>query len=242
LNLGAPGDRRADDGTLWIELPVVSGPSPDVDVEVEPETALPFQAHSSRLGGAGHAWVNASGLEGLRLMRVRLRGGAAESGTKKKALAPSREAVAQRSADLSAAPDKAAEGDFDPDGAPDAGGSEHEAAELAADPDERRVPDSVGDAKASAAQKLPYTVRLYFAEPRRIGAGERVFDVFLQGRKVLEGFDVVREAGGPLRGVVREYRGVFAGDAMELRLEASGGERRYEPILCGLELHCEAER
>ena len=37
INLGAPGDRRADDGTLWIEYPVVGGPSPRVDITLGPD-------------------------------------------------------------------------------------------------------------------------------------------------------------------------------------------------------------
>ncbi len=30
INFGAPGDRRAEDGTLWLDFPSVGGPSPDV--------------------------------------------------------------------------------------------------------------------------------------------------------------------------------------------------------------------
>ena len=34
INLGAPGDRGADDGTLWLDYPSVGGPSPDIPVTV----------------------------------------------------------------------------------------------------------------------------------------------------------------------------------------------------------------
>ena len=53
-----------------------------------------------------------------------------------------------------------------------------------------------------------YTVRLTFVEPDRLAPGERVFDVSLQGETVLRDFDVCQEAGGPMRGVVREFKGV----------------------------------
>src|SRR5213080_2766844 len=36
INLGAPGDRKAADGTLWLEYPSVGGPSPSVGVRHTP--------------------------------------------------------------------------------------------------------------------------------------------------------------------------------------------------------------
>ena len=34
INLGAPGNRFGDDGTLWMEFPSVGGPSPDLPIRV----------------------------------------------------------------------------------------------------------------------------------------------------------------------------------------------------------------
>jgi hypothetical protein len=51
-------------------------------------------------------------------------------------------------------------------------------------------------------------VRLHFAETEGRAAGGRVFDVALEGRQVLKGFDPAAEAGGPGRAVVREFRDV----------------------------------
>lgn len=158
LNFGAPGDRRAEDGTLWLEWPSVAGKSPAVKVRVEPEDARPFRRHSSALGGEGHAWVAASGLEGLESVAVTL------------------------------------------------------------DP--------------SARGERAYTVRLFFAEPADRAPGERVFDVALQGRPVLQEFDIARDGGGPRRGVVREFRGVKAGKELEVTFRARAGD----PLLCGLEV------
>ena len=55
--------------------------------------------------------------------------------------------------------------------------------------------------------KPTYTVRLYFAEPDELKPGERVFDVLLGGRKVLENFDVAAAAGGPIAALSASSRG-----------------------------------
>jgi outer membrane protein assembly factor BamB len=77
INFGAPGDRQSDDGTLWLEYPAVGGPSPDVPVKVEPEGVRWFRHHSSIMQGGALPWVAASGVTGLREVRVSL--GSAES-------------------------------------------------------------------------------------------------------------------------------------------------------------------
>lgn len=74
INLGAPGDRMADDGTLWLDWPSRGGPSPNLPVEIR---ALEigagrveyFRRHSSLAradpGRGQLAWVAASGARGL---------------------------------------------------------------------------------------------------------------------------------------------------------------------------------
>lgn len=74
LNFGAPGDRRADNGTMWFEYPVTGGPSPDLDVTIEPADAEWFLHHSIRMRGDGLNWVCASGVENARRIAVPLRG------------------------------------------------------------------------------------------------------------------------------------------------------------------------
>lgn len=80
-----------------------------------------------------------------------------------------------------------------------------------------------------------YTVRLYFMEPDPVEAGQRVFDVRLQGQVVLRDFDVVKAAGGSLRGVVREFKSVLLNPQLEVRLEKSPAAV-LAPVLCGVEL------
>ena len=71
LNFGAPGDRRTDDGTLWLAHPAVGGPSPKVEVRTEPAAPEYFYRHSVCIeGGEGWPWVGASGVKGLQRVSV----------------------------------------------------------------------------------------------------------------------------------------------------------------------------
>ncbi len=69
INFGAPGDRRGDDGLLWIEYPVVAGSSPPVSIELNPEASF-FQKHSSTMGGTDVPWILASGVQGVTDIRI----------------------------------------------------------------------------------------------------------------------------------------------------------------------------
>lgn len=84
-----------------------------------------------------------------------------------------------------------------------------------------------------------YTVRLHFAEPDAIDAGQRVFDIALQDRTVRKRFDIAAEAGEPGRAVVVEFTQVNLVDdgELEVRFRASGGNR--PPLLSGLEVFAE---
>ncbi len=63
INLGAPGDRRADDGTLWLEHPGVGGESPEVTVEIKGEKVDYFRRHSAQVDTEQPLpWVAASGV------------------------------------------------------------------------------------------------------------------------------------------------------------------------------------
>jgi hypothetical protein len=72
INLGAPGDRLSDDGTLWLEYPNVGGPAPDIPVSITPENPEWFRHHSSRINGDGLKWVAASGCKGLESLTITL--------------------------------------------------------------------------------------------------------------------------------------------------------------------------
>jgi len=71
INFGAPGDRKAEDGTLWLESPSVGGLSPPVDVHVAGKTLKYFRKHSGFVEGPMN-WVTASGLAGVDAVSVKL--------------------------------------------------------------------------------------------------------------------------------------------------------------------------
>ncbi|MEK6250162.1 MAG: malectin domain-containing carbohydrate-binding protein, partial [Planctomycetales bacterium] len=172
INLAAPGDRQADNGTLWLDfpavgqhnyrLPNVSGPSPDIPVSLVGSDDLKwFREHPSQLEGEEEAWIAASGAEGLRSMTI-----------------------------------------------------------------------SLGE---EVREKRAYQVRLYFAEPNPITAGERVFSVALEGDTVLENLDVVKETGGPKRIMVKQFDHVVAGSDLTIDLTPVAGQT----LLCGVEVVAE---
>ncbi|MCX6901566.1 MAG: PQQ-binding-like beta-propeller repeat protein [Verrucomicrobia bacterium] len=65
INLGAAGDRIADDGTLWLEYPSAGGISPQLPVTITGDTRNIFRRHASAVTGSGPAWVVASGLRDI---------------------------------------------------------------------------------------------------------------------------------------------------------------------------------
>ena len=88
-------------------------------------------------------------------------------------------------------------------------------------------------AKGSPAAK--YTVRLHFAESEDARSGERLFTVFLQDKPVLSDFDIVREARGPGKAIVREFRGVVVADDLKIHMSPSGQAANRTPLLCAFE-------
>jgi len=88
------------------------------------------------------------------------------------------------------------------------------------------------------AEPRPYTVRLYFAETEDVQIGQRRFNIALQGKPVLEGFDIVREAGQVNRTVVKEFQGIDVKDDLKVLL-APTTEASAAPLLCGIEILAE---
>jgi hypothetical protein len=70
---------------------------------------------------------------------------------------------------------------------------------------------------------LEVTVRLFFAELEGLSAGDRIFDVAIQGNPVLKRFDISQEAGGDLRGVVKEFRGVTSDGQIKISFTSHAG-------------------
>jgi outer membrane protein assembly factor BamB len=72
INFGAPGDRRAEDGTLWIDYPSVGGRSPDVPIQIEGDDLQYSRRHASGVGDHKLAWVAASGVTGARKVVIKI--------------------------------------------------------------------------------------------------------------------------------------------------------------------------
>ena len=80
-----------------------------------------------------------------------------------------------------------------------------------------------------------YTVRLHFAETAdpKAGPGDRVFDVAVGDTVVLPALDLLKEAGGFARPVVREFKGLRpTGGVLEVATRAGTGT----PVINGIEI------
>ena len=77
-----------------------------------------------------------------------------------------------------------------------------------------------------------YDVRLYFSEPEDLEPGERLFNVALEGKPVLESFDIVKEAGGRNRVLIKAFENVQAGATLQIDLTAIQGKT----LLSGVEV------
>ncbi|MFQ6096416.1 MAG: PQQ-binding-like beta-propeller repeat protein [Armatimonadota bacterium] len=96
----------------------------------------------------------------------------------------------------------------------------------------------VSFAEPAEGERRSYRIVMHFAELDEVKPGQRVFDVRIQGRTVINGLDVVREAGGRNVALVREISGVRARDSVTLELIPASEE---PPIISGLEVYEEAE-
>ena len=92
--------------------------------------------------------------------------------------------------------------------------------------------------KGAFEQPRPYTVRLFFAETEEYEIGERLFNISIQGRQVMEAFDIVKEAGGINRPVMKEFKGINVKDDLKITL-TPGAESQAGPLLCGIEIVAE---
>ncbi|MBL7188143.1 MAG: PQQ-binding-like beta-propeller repeat protein [Phycisphaerae bacterium] len=92
--------------------------------------------------------------------------------------------------------------------------------------------------KGAFEKPRSFTVRLYFAEIAGCEAGRRIFDVSLQGRRVLEDFDIAKEAGGTNRSVVKEFKGIGVKDDLRVTLTPAG-TAKAGPLLNGIEIIAE---
>ena len=81
-----------------------------------------------------------------------------------------------------------------------------------------------------------YTIRLYFVELQPKAAGERIFSVEIQGKPVLQNFDIVKETGGVERDIVKTIGGVHVKDKLVIGFQPSELAPDSQAILSGIEI------
>jgi hypothetical protein len=74
INLNAPGDRVAPDGTLWLDFPSSGGKSPDILIKYDSLQTRGIRKHSLSMHSGVYAWVAASGLSGQLDFEINLTG------------------------------------------------------------------------------------------------------------------------------------------------------------------------
>jgi hypothetical protein len=91
---------------------------------------------------------------------------------------------------------------------------------------------------AKAPPERSFTVRLHFAEIEDAKPGQRVFNVAIQDKTVLEKLDVVREAGGVNKPLVKEFNNVKASSQIVIGLtpDAGASRRGGPPVISGMEV------
>jgi outer membrane protein assembly factor BamB len=180
INFGAPGDRMAENNTLWLDYPSEGGNSPDIPVKVsftssdtsaaitygsslfQESTDQPgyFRTNSYEIESKGFSWVGASGV--LDFSRIEIT--------------------------LSKEPMK----------------------------------------------NTSYTVKLFFAEVANLKSGDRLFDITIQGNPVLKNFDIVKEASGTKRLIVKTFKGIKVKDKLILQCKSLSPGK--PPLLNGIEV------
>ena len=80
-----------------------------------------------------------------------------------------------------------------------------------------------------------YTVRLHFAETKFNSSGQRVFNVDINGQKVLTDFDIVEAAGGKDKAVIKEFAGVLPDSSNNIFIQFRRG-RADEAKICAIEI------
>lgn len=97
----------------------------------------------------------------------------------------------------------------------------------------------LGLGQPPVANPRSFTVRMHFAElDAGVAAGMRVFDVKMQEKIVLKDFDVVSEAGGPNKAIVKEFRHVMASEKITIEFipKAPRPTNLTAAIISGLEI------
>ena len=81
-----------------------------------------------------------------------------------------------------------------------------------------------------------YSICFYFVELESNKAGDRVFNVEVQGKPFLRNFDIVKESGGIKRDIVKVINGIRVKDTLVIRFTPSELAPDSQAILSGIEI------
>jgi outer membrane protein assembly factor BamB len=81
-----------------------------------------------------------------------------------------------------------------------------------------------------------YAIRFYFMELEPIAKGERIVNVEVQGKQVFKNFDIIKEAGGVERDIVKTIEGVRVKEKLIIRFIPSKSAPNSNAILSGIEI------
>jgi hypothetical protein len=154
LNFGAPGDMVSQSGTLWMELPLVGGPSPELHCTFDPPVPETFRKHSSLIHGKGIKWVAASGIKGIKSIKIDL------------------------------------------------------------------------------VQQGKCDINLYFSEQEVNRVRGRIFSLEIEGKVVLDHLDVLKEAGGKNKILIKSFRNIKVDGSLDLLFHPHKGSA----VISGIEI------
>ena len=83
-----------------------------------------------------------------------------------------------------------------------------------------------------------FTVKLHFAEVDNIAKGKRIFNVLLQGKPVLKGFDIAAQINSGCGCLAKEFRHIPIIDKLQVEFHSKSGQTA-PPIISGIELIAE---
>jgi len=86
--------------------------------------------------------------------------------------------------------------------------------------------------KEQVVPDVTYKIKLYFSELENKKKDDRIFDISIQGKKVLENFDIFSEAGGENKEIVKTFNGITAGTTLTIGMNPKKGNT----IISGIEL------
>jgi len=72
LNLNAPGDRTADNNTLWLEFPYVAGVSPEIPVKIDTVDYYEIRKDPIFIASEKTPWISSSSIGGIRTLEITL--------------------------------------------------------------------------------------------------------------------------------------------------------------------------